>query len=549
MPVIARTQGGPGAGKTRRGLEQMEMVFEKGIAHPLHAGYVSFTRAARKEAADRAAAKFGIKASDLEKEGYFRTLHSIAYRCLRVQNGDLLTGTADDNKWLKDALQDDRVSMTHVDSDDDYLALPAVQGPAGLALALWDVARNRQTSLYNVWEALYSLDARLPDWEDLLDIATRYEAAKRRDKRLDFADLLMRFAGRRWTGDHDDPFEQVHPDGVVPLLPVWWHDEMQDCSYLTSLVFKRLIQPSQYVYLLGDRWQEIYSWAGADGTIFSEWPVSKEEELPTSYRCPQAILDYSYQVIAGCAGAGVRKGFKSTRPGGTIEYTDVEEALGSLHPGEDVLVLARTNAYAKEAGEYLDSVLTPWRPTKGGGRWTAPARAAGIRALVDLQEGRAIDGEAIRRLLDLLPSRADGATLFLSGTKKWFEDEDHRKTILPHNLTEFEMVGGTETFRELVASGAWVDLLDAKCRPLAQAALEKGTKVLDPPTIRVGTAHSAKGAQAAHVVAINRIPYPTKKSIETVEGMEEECRVWYTVVSRASEKLTIADGRNEGFLS
>ena len=68
---------GAGTGKTRHLLEMMEAVIEHDV-HPMEIGFASFTRTARSEAAERAGAKFGINAFDLEQDGWFRTVHSVA---------------------------------------------------------------------------------------------------------------------------------------------------------------------------------------------------------------------------------------------------------------------------------------------------------------------------------------------------------------------------------------------------------------------------------------------------------------------------------------
>jgi DNA helicase II / ATP-dependent DNA helicase PcrA len=539
MVVIARTVGGPGAGKTYRALSILEMVLDRSVRDPMRIGFVSFTRSARREAAARAADKFNISRVALERDGWFRTLHSVCYRQLGISNGELLTGTAEDNAWLKNVLDDEQVRVAKRDDDDDYLAFSTDLSDAGRALALWDHARSRQVPLEDPWEAADAVDCRTLDLSVVEGVVSLYEAAKARDGRLDFCDLLMRFAGRKWTGDHSAPFRDCLPQGNVPVLPVWVHDEMQDCSELTAMVFRRLIEPSQWVYLFGDRLQEIYSWAGADGAIFGDWPVAKEEELPVSYRCGQKILDYGFSLLGEQGFKGKRDQFKGAE-GGEVRCEDVGAALGSIRPGEDVLVLARTNAFAAEAAKVLDDCCCPWKPTKGGGGWNAPARAAGVSALVTLQKGGKVDGEAFRRLLELLPSKHAGVDLFERGTKAWFDDESFRQNVMPFTLKKSDAVGSTWNFQELVGSGKWKELLEPAAQKMANAAEAHGVEVLKEPTVRVGTCHSSKGMQADHVVVIDRVPYPTTLAVQEPEGEDAERRLWYVTATRARKQLTVA---------
>ena len=79
MPIIARVVGGAGTGKTSRLLGLMEKNLVTGM-DPLDIGFVSFTKAACREAAERAGERFGIKPHVLEQQGWFRTIHSICYR-------------------------------------------------------------------------------------------------------------------------------------------------------------------------------------------------------------------------------------------------------------------------------------------------------------------------------------------------------------------------------------------------------------------------------------------------------------------------------------
>lgn len=547
MPTIARTIGGPGAGKTTRALDLMEKILASEVADPMRIGFVSFTRAARREAAARAAHKFNVPLAELEKSGWFRTLHSVAYRCLGIQPGELLAGSEEDNLWLKNILGDERAKIVGGDNDDVF-SMPSDAGDSCRALAMWDAARNRQIPMETLWEAAYDSDSRTPGLSTCQAVVTVYEAAKREGGRFDFCDLLMRYAGKRWSGNHSAPFDDVEPEGDDPHLPVFMHDEAQDASLLTSLVFNRLTRFSQWVYLFLDEFQSIYEFAGADGKLFGRCHAAREEILPISYRCPSNIL--------ACADAVMLKGGHAPRPfrskdeGGDVIRTDLEDAVASVRADQQTLVLARTNEYARHAANLLDDRGIPWIPTKGGGGFNAPARAAGVAALVALRKGHGIDGEQVHRIMELLPVNADGTALFERGAKSHYADKEQRAgahKISPLTLEFCADAGMTRAFRELVASGRYVELLEKPAARMAAAAERHGIESVLNPKVRVGTCHSAKGAQAEHVVAINRLPYPTVKSVQTEEGMQQERRVWFVTASRASRKLTIAGGVGEEF--
>jgi superfamily I DNA/RNA helicase len=545
MPKTARTIGGPGAGKTTRALEIMSLCLDTNVQDPARLGFVSFTKAARREAASRAAHKFSIPASSLEKEGWFRTIHSCCFRQLGVAQGELITGTTEDVEWLRAAVDDPAVRFMGKDTDDDYLSLSSDLSDAGRSLALWDTARNLLVPVEGVWDAARETDDRIPDLIDVQQTIGLYEAAKQSDGRLDFCDLLMWFAGHRWSGSHECPFSKVEPDGQVPYLPVWFHDEAQDMSPLTAKVFRRLIAPSDYVYLFGDDWQCIYSFAGSDGNLLAGWPVTKEEVLPLSYRCPSKILDAANGMMHS-AGLAPRD-FHASQQGGEIVHADLEEALDSIKVGEDTLVLARTNEYARNLAQLLDERLIPWRPVKGGSSQAAPARAAGVVALAKLHKGEPISGEGFHRILGLLPSKAGTEALFTRGTKTWFDDKEQRDALLETPLHLLDDWGATDIFKQLVESGRYKELLDEPAARMATVAETHGLDAIGDPKCRVSTCHGAKGMEADHVILLNRIPYPTQRAIEYEEGLAEERRLWYTAATRPKQKLTIAECEDEPF--
>jgi len=545
-PTCARIVGGPGSGKTTRLMEIIEMVQSRMSIDPMQIGFVSFTRNARNEAAKRAGDKFGVSQSNLEKHGWFRTLHSTAYRCMGVAPGELITGCVADQDWLRNAVDDDKVRIQGASQNDDGLLTPYDSSDAGRALALWDSARNRMVPLEKVWSHAADVDMRTPTFDECASVVYLYEDSKRRDGRIDFCDLLMRFAGKRWSGNHASPFDDVDPHGEVPHLPVWIHDEMQDCSLLTSLVFTRLIRNSTWVYLAGDLNQENYSWAGANGDIFANWPVAKEDFLPMSHRCDKAILDVGKHIIRDPRLVN----FNPKNEGGKVlRDIDIEQALASLDPREDCLVLARTNEYVRQITNMLDDAGIPWKPTKSGDGPKAPARAVGVQALIELRKGKPISADAVWRLTQLIPSKVGSEQLLERGTKEQWKDEEYRKQHSHElwGLSVLDMIGATDKLKELIASGQYVELLEKNAQRMTVSAQKYGTDAVVNPTIRVGTAHSSKGGEADHVVLINKIPYPTAQSVETEKGMAEERRVWYVSATRARHKLTIAEGGGEVF--
>lgn len=240
MPQIAKLIGGAGTGKTRALLELMDRAVEQ-LGDPRRVGFVSFTRAARHEAALRAAEQFDIAPQELEQTGWFRTLHSVAYQCLGLKKGDLIVDDREGREWISNMLQED---LQRVPNGDEDYAEPFRfhASDAEKALALWHVARHRICALEDTWRLANATDPNMPKFDYCADIVEKYEVAKSQTGRLDFTDSVQRFADG---------------DGDVPPLPCWIHDEMQDSTPLLDKAFQRLISHPvcKWVYLAGDPFQ------------------------------------------------------------------------------------------------------------------------------------------------------------------------------------------------------------------------------------------------------------------------------------------------------
>ena len=248
---IARLIGAAGSGKTTELLRIMESALPKLGNDPLRLGFASFTRAARAEAVGRAAAAWGVAPGLLDGEGWFRTVHSTAKRCLDVQPGQLLGGSAADTEWISNALGV-RVSTT---IDDETGRQKFVGGVEGAALTCWDLARSTLQPLDEVVRKARRLDDNVPDFAAVVRISERYELAKRLEDRLDFSDLLLQFSGIRVSAS--DGVDRVEPEGELPPVEAWLFDEQQDASPLLDAACKRLVSADsvKWCYVVGDPFQ------------------------------------------------------------------------------------------------------------------------------------------------------------------------------------------------------------------------------------------------------------------------------------------------------
>ena len=85
---VEKVFGPPGAGKTTYLLSVVQQELASDV-HSTQIGYFAFTRKASTEARDRATEKFP-SLDPVHDFPWFRTLHSLAYRCLGVSGKDMM---------------------------------------------------------------------------------------------------------------------------------------------------------------------------------------------------------------------------------------------------------------------------------------------------------------------------------------------------------------------------------------------------------------------------------------------------------------------------
>lgn len=535
MPNVEVIIGGAGTGKTTRLLDIMLTKLNEGIADPFTIGFISFTRAARWEAACRAGLAFDQNPDKLLRDGWFKTLHSCCYHLLKAGK-ELLTDDKESREWLQNALQFE-VSGAGTGDGDSLAEVSAGRTDGDTALALWHVARNRLCSFREVWERAEYCDERTPSFEFCESLIKRYEQQKRFDRRLDFTDLLGRYSG--WWFGIEGHEQAGKPDGMVPNLPVWFLDEAQDNSPLTDSVARRLTSEAEEVYLVGDPFQAIYGWAGADPHLFTAWTTEEEQisVLPKSHRCPPAILELGENCLKECSDYWDREIKPADKPG-SIEQIDYSSPWPEqLDPRAGWLLLARTNFLARRLGQRLDGNGIPWAPIKGNGGWNAPQRLLATRGLHWLSKGEPITADEWRSVLKQIPSRHEDVELLTRGTKsKWEEDDRDEKT----KLQSLDQWGATPELVKRISEGRWLDLID-KSREVIGAAERWGWECLETPKIRVGTFHGAKGMEEDNVLLLTTTSHQVERSREDPRGADEERRLSYVGVTRSAGRLLIAE--------
>lgn len=536
----ARIIGVPGAGKTTRGMEIVAKVRQHGYSLEQIA-FCTFTRAARREASWRASQIFGVSIDHLEKNGWFRTIHSACARLLRLPRGSIVNHDVD---WLRQAL--DEPSLDVADDEDDEEAWSSQwrgRCPAQIALSLWDVARNRLVPFDVLFdEIVYRLGREPLAQAEAEGIVERYEKAKHRDGRLDFCDLILRYAGVHMTLTGP---EECPPQGDIPAVPVWIFDEAQDTSPLLDRAAQRLSHGAIWLYLMGDREQSIYQWAGANGDLFMRWQVEKQEYLRKTWRCARNIIDLGLRLIY--SNDDITRELRTLAvearcDGGKIVESDECDFVDRLSdPYVPTLVMARTNQLVSALQQQLSLAKIPWKSMRSGARWPSAVSTKTALALAALNGGQTIDGDQWRRLVQAVPKE-----YLQRGTKAFYKEAASKEEVRNCRLETLIAHGANRGFVDLLRSENWLNLLGENERT-AYRARKKWGDLVDDPRIVVSTIHGSKGMQADRVLLSTRINGAVAKNLRTPEGENEERRVWYVGATRARDELVLLRGRGKNY--
>lgn len=213
---------------------------------------------------------------------YMGTFHGICVRILRIEHQ---AAGLDRNFVIYDT--DDQVSlikraMKELRIDDKTLRPKSVQGVISHCKNLGQTP------------AEYEEEAYYPNQIKTAKIFAKYEKLKRESLALDFDDLLLEVTRL---------FEN-HPELRTRWQQRFEHiliDEYQDTNHIQYRLVKALVNQDKNICVVGDDWQSIYSWRGADFTNIlnfeRDFAGTKTIKLEQNYRSTGNILTASQKII------------------------------------------------------------------------------------------------------------------------------------------------------------------------------------------------------------------------------------------------------------
>lgn len=331
---------GAGSGKTKTLTHRVAYLMTEAQIWPNQILAVTFTNKAAKEMRQRLATLTGQ-----ENTRYFMpwmgTFHGICVRMLRQDGGAI--GVAQ-NFVIYD--EDDRQGL--IKQAMKQLSISTDQLKPRSASAAISHAKNE---LLGPEE--YASTASFPMQRSIAQVYARYETLRREAGALDFDDLLIETvrllqSAALVRARYREQFRQI-------LI-----DEYQDTNAAQYAIVKLLVNDERNICVVGDDWQSIYSWRGADFKNIlgfeRDFPGALVVKLEQNYRSTGAILEAAHNVITKNiertdktlwteAGVGTPVQVQAT-------YDEAEEAY---------TIAARINAQVSIGARYYDEFAVLYR--------------------------------------------------------------------------------------------------------------------------------------------------------------------------------------------
>ena len=350
---------GAGSGKTRAlTFRTAYLICEKKV-RPGQILAVTFTNKAAKEMQERIAQLL----SEQNFKGHLPlvgTFHSICARLLRSEIGKI---GFESNFNIFDA--QDQLSL--VKKTMKELGVDPTQFRPQSILSAISKAKNElidvkmfQASVGGYWEEVVSR------------VYLAYQERLKKNNALDFDDILMLLV----------QIFRTYPEVLEKYQNIFRYimvDEYQDTNHAQYVLIKMLADKHKNICVVGDDWQGIYSWRGANIQNIldfeKDYPNAKVVKLEQNYRSTQQILDAAYGVISKNINRKDKKIWTDNKAGHLLASYEAEdesdeaqfivsEVISLRNKGvklNNIVVLYRTNAQSRIIEEAMLGASVPYR--------------------------------------------------------------------------------------------------------------------------------------------------------------------------------------------
>ncbi len=562
---------GAGSGKTKTLTHRIANLMAHGIPEN-HILAVTFTNKAANEMRNRLWQLQG--GTNFAPRGfmlYMGTFHSICVRILRIEH---VAANLDANFVIYDT--DDQTALIRRIIKEQHFDSKSLKPKAIQSI----VSKNKNSGIS---PSEYASEAYYQNQKQIAKIYELYEKEKREAEALDFDDLLLKTAELF----HKNPeVRKKWQDHFSHILI----DEYQDTNAIQYQLIKALVNYKRNICVVGDDWQSIYSWRGADFTNIlnfeKDFPGSKVIKLEQNYRSTGNILKASQKIIEQNKARTDKTLFTESGEGDPVEIEalndETHEAVWvasrisieiskSKRNYHDFAVLYRTNAQSYAFEKAFINAKIPYKII-GGVRFYDRKEVKDALAILKLLVNPH-DTVSLERVCKNVLSGIGDASFnkILAGiepsgkAKKSYEkltnflDKYSSTKIPPSEL--IQKITDYFNFKELLSDGTpsgeertenlsvlssnainYENLSDF----LADASLmSSADEEISKNSVTLMTLHAAKGLEfpVVFLVGLEDGLFPSSRS-EDERDIEEERRLAYVGMTRAKELLILTYARS-----
>lgn len=352
-----------GTGKTRTLIYRVAYLVQSGV-EASRILLLTFTNRAAGEMLERARDLVGPSVSGL----WGGTFHHLANRVLR-RHAEALGY---------------QLNFTILDSDDQRVLIRNIVDELGLKdkqfpkpdvlLSIFSFAVNTDRTVQELAEERF--ENHPVNVSDIIRIGEVYEARKKELNGMDFDDLLV---NALLLFEKNPGILAEYQDRFLHVMV----DEFQDTNYIQARLVEMLAGKHKNLLVVGDDFQSIYSWRGANYRNIIEFPEKHEGthvfKLETNYRSVPEILDIANVCIAGNPEQfqkqlrAVRDQFKKPivaepRSGddqSRFIVRKIHELKREGYPMREICILYRSHFHAMEIQLELSRERIPYSITSG----------------------------------------------------------------------------------------------------------------------------------------------------------------------------------------
>lgn len=358
-------QAGAGSGKTKTLTHRIAYLIATKKATPFNILAVTFTNKAAKEMRNRVAELLGENADNRGFMPYMGTFHGICVRLLR-QDGEHI------GIPRSFVIFDESDRQAAVKQVSKQLMIDEKAFPARALSGLISSAKNDMISPEE-----YAGMANSPSQQTAAKIFPLYQASLKQASALDFDDLISK------TVLLLESKPEIRQKWQAQFRYIMI-DEYQDTNAAQYKLVNLLTNDDKNIAVVGDDWQSIYSWRGADFRNILKFEKDYKDStiilLEQNYRSTKHILDAAHAVITKNSQRSDKKLWTDANDGTPVQMLQVvsERAEGEaivrrvrngVDSGRrklsDYAVLYRTNAQSRTVEEALVHYGVPYRIVGG----------------------------------------------------------------------------------------------------------------------------------------------------------------------------------------